>query len=86
MIKFSKINKKGYKNMYYYERIKEIREDRDIKQKEIAEYLRITQQQYSLYETGKRPITAEQLTEICIYLGISSDYILGLPRGLKWYR
>ena len=69
--------------MKYYQRIKDTREDKDIGQKQIADYLNITQQQYSLYETGKRKIPAEMLGEICLYLNISADYILGLPKGLN---
>lgn len=41
--------------MEFYDRIRETRKDKDIGQKEIADILKITQQQYSLYETGKGP-------------------------------
>lgn len=72
--------------MTYYERIQETRKDKDIGQKEIAEHLRITQQQYSLYETGKRKLPAELIPTICLYLQTSSDYIFGLPKNLSWPR
>ena len=72
--------------MEYYKRIQETRKDKDIGQKEIAERLKITQQQYSLYESGKREFPAKLIPEICLYLGVSADYIFGLPKGLKWPR
>lgn len=64
------------------ELIRETRKDKDIGQKEMAALLGITQQQYSLYETGKRKFPAEMLKKICSYLGVSADYLLGLPDGL----
>lgn len=72
--------------MTYQQRIQETRKDKDVGQKEIASYLKITQQQYSLYETGKRPFPAELIPQICLYLHVSADYILGLPRNLEWPR
>ncbi len=72
--------------MKYYQRIQETRKDKDIGQKEIANALGITQQQYSLYETGKRKIPAEMLITIALMMNVSADYLLGLPRGLEWPR
>lgn len=69
--------------MKYYERIRDARKDADKGQKELAQILGITQQQYSLYETGRRPLPAEYLPAICLTLGVSSDYLLGLPPGLS---
>ena len=60
------------------ERVKAMREDNDMKQKEIAEVLKITQQQYSLYESGKRQMPAEAIAKICKFYDVSADYILGL--------
>lgn len=62
----------------YYPRLKDIREDNDYTQKEIADVLRMTQQQYSLYETGHRDLPALALKELALFYKISSDYILGL--------
>lgn len=70
-------------------RIKDIREDSDLKQKEIAKVLQTTQQQYSKYETGKADITGEKIIKLCLYYNISADYILGLidyPRPLKTHK
>lgn len=69
--------------MKYYERIRDARKDADKGQKELAQILGITQQQYSLYETGRRPLPAEYLPAICLTLGVSADYLLGLPPGLS---
>ena len=67
-----------------YKRIKELREDNDIKQKEIAEILKISQQQYSLYENGNRDIKTEQIIKLCLFYKVSADYILELPKRLKY--
>jgi transcriptional regulator with XRE-family HTH domain len=72
--------------MQYYKRIKEIREDRDIKQKEIAEILQTDQSYYSKYERGLHPMTAEQIIILCKYYNLSADYLLGIidePRQIK---
>lgn len=72
--------------MHYYKRIKEIREDRDIKQKEIAEILQTDQSYYSKYERGLHPMTADQIIILCKYYNLSADYMLGIidePRQIK---
>lgn len=69
-----------------HDRIKETRTDRDIGQKEMAAALGITQQQYSLYETGRRKIPGEMLEPLCRALDVSADYLLGLPKGMPWPR
>ena len=61
-----------------------LREDRDLKQKDVAAFLGITQQQYSLYESGKRKLPVDLLARLCLFYGVSSDYVLGLPKGLKY--
>lgn len=72
--------------MQVMERIKALREDNDQTQKGIADILQITQQQYQLYESGKRALPIQHLRTLCIYYNVSADYILGLPRGLEWPR
>ena len=59
-------------------RLRDIREDRDITQSEIAEYLRIRQNTYSQYETGKRQIPVEILIKLSHFFDTSTDYILNL--------
>ncbi|MCM1286425.1 MAG: helix-turn-helix domain-containing protein [Acetobacter sp.] len=70
--------------MTYYERMRSVREDKDLKQQDIAEMLNIKQQQYSEYERGLRMIPINYLTEFCRKLNVSSDYILGLSRNLDY--
>ena len=60
-----------------FERLKDIREDKDLDQKDIAEILKITQQQYSLYETSQRIIPVDKLVILADYYNTSVDYLLG---------
>ena len=60
------------------DRLRAARLDTDVEQKELARLLGITQQQYSLYETGRRRLPAEMLAPLCRALGVSADYLLGL--------
>lgn len=62
----------------YQERMRELREDRDLKQKEIAAMLGITQQTYALYESGGRPLPIKHLFSLIKYYDVSADYLLGL--------
>jgi len=64
--------------MAYYKRLKDLREDKDLSQKEVAKLLFITQQQYSLYEKGYRDIPTVALTTLSKFYNVSTDYILGL--------
>ena len=61
----------------YYPRLKDLREDNDLKQKEIAAFLGIDQRVYSNYETGKREIPVHLLLKLAEYYHTSTDYILG---------
>ena len=62
----------------YYPRLKDLREDNDLKQKEIAAFLGIDQRVYSNYETGKREIPVHLLLKLAEYYHTSTDSILGL--------
>ncbi len=68
-----------------YKRIKELREDHDKKQIEIANLLHISQQYYSEYEKGKRPIPAEKLKILAQIYNTSIDYIVELTDEIKPY-
>ena len=61
-----------------YERIRNLREDHDLLQKDLASYLQCTQVCYSNYETGKRDIPTEVLKALALYYHTSADYLLGL--------
>ncbi len=70
----------------YLRRLKDLREDRDLKQFVLANLLKITRQQYSLYETGKRDIPAEFIRELAKFYGTSCDYILEMTDEIKPYK
>jgi len=73
--------------MAYYQRIRDLREDSDKKQSELAEYLGTTKQYYSLYEKGANEISFERAIALAKYYNVSLDYIAGLTndkRGLSY--
>lgn len=59
-----------------FKNLRGIREDRDIKQKDIAQYLNVSQNTYSQYETGIISLTAEVLIRLSDYYKVSIDYLL----------
>ena len=59
-----------------FKNLRNIREDRDIKQKEIAAYLNVSQNTYSQYETGVISLTAEILIKLANYYNVSVDFLL----------
>ena len=61
--------------MYYYHRMRDIREDRDISQGQLAEYLQIKQTQLSRYERGVNEIPLHYLVMIADYFAVSLDWI-----------
>ena len=61
----------------YYPRLKDLREDNDLMQKEVAAILGIDQRVYSNYETGKREIPTRFLIKLADFYNTSGDYILG---------
>lgn len=68
------------------ERIKALREDNDLTQKELAFILNTDQSYYAKYENGRRPIPVDRIITLCKYYNVSADYILCLtddPRPLK---
>ncbi len=67
----------GGDTMALYPRIKDLREDSDLTQSDIAKVLFITQQQYSLYEKGYRDIPTSLVIALADYYNTSTDYILG---------
>ena len=67
-------------------RIRDLREDRDLSQAQIAQVIQTTQQQYSKIETGRSDISGEKLKLLAKFYNVSVDYILGLiqePRPLQ---
>lgn len=68
-----------------YQRIRDLREDNDLKQKDLAAYLRCSQVCYSNYENGRRDIPTEVLIRLAGFYGTSTDYLLGLTDEKKPY-
>lgn len=71
--------------MKYFERLRDIREDRDLTQADIAKLLQSTQQQVSKWETGEQMMGVDKYIKLAIYYNVSVDYLLGLidtPRKL----
>lgn len=60
-----------------YKRIRDLREDRDLTQKQIAEILGMSQTGYSKYETGENDIPTQILIKLADFYGTSTDYLLG---------
>ncbi len=61
----------------YLPRLRDLREDKDMKQKEVAAILGIDQRVYSNYETGKREIPLHHLVALADFYHVTTDYLLG---------
>lgn len=70
-------------DMMYFPRIRDLREDCDKKQAELAQYLNVDQSTYSDYERGKINIPIEQLIKIADFYDVSLDYLVGRDRKPK---
>ncbi|MBE6750315.1 MAG: helix-turn-helix transcriptional regulator [Ruminococcaceae bacterium] len=62
----------------YYEKLRDLREDNDLTQTDVAKLLNTTQQVYSRYEKGINQIPLHHLITLCKFYKVTSDYILGL--------
>lgn len=69
-----------------YENIRNLREDNDKKQRELAEYLNVSQNTYSQYETGVLSLSPETLIKLADYYNTSIDYLLGRTNEKKPYK
>ena len=69
-----------------YKRIRDLREDNDLKQKDLAQYLNCTQVCYSRYELGMRDIPTEVLIKLSNFYNTSVDYLLGLTNNPDRYK
>ncbi len=72
-------------NMISIERLKDIREDKDLTQEDVAKLLKTTQEQYSKYERGVRIIPIDRLATLAEYYNVSIDYLVGLTNERKPY-
>lgn len=66
-----------------YSRIRDLREDRDLRQRQVADMLNCSQQVYSNYELGQRDIPTDVLIRLSKLYDVSVDYILGLTNNPK---
>ena len=66
-------------------KIRDIREDKDLTQKQISQLLNCTQQTYSRYETGEITIDINNLIKLAEFYNTSTDYLLGLTEEIKPY-
>lgn len=67
----------------YWEILRELREDRDLSQAQIAAVLGTTQQVYSRYENGVNEMPIRHLRTLCQYYGVSADYVLSLRSSVR---
>ena len=71
--------------MEYYQRMKDLREDRDLSQEDIAKVLQTTQEQISKYETGRQMMGIDKYIKLAKYYNVTLVYLVGLidtPRKL----
>lgn len=71
--------------MYYYQRLRDCREDKEMKQKEIALIIDDTQQHYQLYESGKRELPMHLFIKLAKFYDVSLDYLAGLTNQKEKY-
>ena len=69
--------------MYIYQRLRDLREDNDLSQLDVANILKTSQQHYSMYECGKRELPMHHFITLAKYYGVSLDYLAGLTNKLK---
>lgn len=67
--------------MGYYQRLRDLREDEDLTQKQIALVLNTSQKQYSRWETGEYPIPFDEVVKLALYYKVSIDYIAGITNN-----
>ena len=72
--------------MNYRERIKNVREDRDLTQAQVGRVLNKSQQGYNHIETGRAELKIDDLVRLCRYYDLSADYLVGLTDKPKSYR
>ena len=67
-------------NTMYVKRIRDLREDHDKTQKELADILGTSQTMYARYERGANELPIRHLIKLCEYYNVSADYVLGLSK------
>ena len=69
--------------MKYYQRLKDLREDHDMLQKDVANILKTTQPQYARYESGERELPMHHFITLAKYYNVSLDYLVGLTDVIR---
>lgn len=69
--------------MNYRQRLRALREDRDLSQAQVGQLLHKSQQGYSHIENGRAELKIEDLAILCLYYQVSADYIIGITNELK---
>ena len=64
-------------------RIRDLREDRDLTQREVAHIINKSQQGYSHIEDGRAELKIEDLIKLCVFYGVSADYFIGISENPK---
>ena len=64
--------------MEYYQRLKDLREDHDLTQQDIAQVLQTTREQVSKYETGKQMMGVDKYIKLAKFYNVSLDYLTGM--------
>lgn len=77
------VMKVGVEMNNYYPRIRDLREDRDMSQQQVADYLGMKQPQYNRYERGLRDLPTDVLIRLAKLYRTSTDYILGLTNNSR---
>ena len=67
----------------YWQKLRELREDSDLSQTDIAKILNTTQQVYSRYENGVNEMPIRHLRTLCEFYGVSADYVLNLDKKAR---
>lgn len=70
--------------MKYPQKIRDLREDHDMTQAQIAMILGTNKNQVGKYERGEQDMNIKHLVKLCMYYKVSADFILGLPEGLPY--
>lgn len=85
MINYQKCNNKGVTKIStnYYPRLKDLREDKDLSQEDVARILGTEQSYYAKYENGVRPIPFERVIKLALFYDVSIDYIAGLTNDKR---
>ena len=69
-----------------YNRLRELREDKDLSQREVAKILNMSQTGYSQYEIGKNDIPTRVLITLALFYGVSVDYLLNVTNDMQPYK